>query len=85
MTTTNVALTENWQAVTNGTEDYALHVAPVTGSNRVEVTLNDGTPDDTTPFFSLKVGEGFSSITHPGKVWARRAEADKLAVLVMNK
>jgi len=84
MTTTTVTLTTDWQAITDGTEDYAIHVMDLDGDNVAAITLLDGTPNATTPAFSLKEYQGISSVTHPGKVWAKVRKGTQV-LLAVNK
>jgi len=84
MTTSTVELTTSWVAITDGIEDYALHVVDVAGDQSAKITLSDTTPVGTTPSFVLKEGEGFSSLTHPGKVWAKISNGTQV-ILVVNK
>jgi len=84
MTTTSMILNDTWQQVTDGTQDYVVQLSNMLGDNSAKMTLNDGTPDGTTPFFTIKEGEGFSQITHPGKLWAKAHRGDQV-VLVVNK
>ena len=84
MTTTTKNLGTSWEQITNGTEDYAIHLQEVMGDSSAEITLSDTTPSDSTPKFSITKGEGISSITHPGTVWAK-AKHGNLVILVINK
>lgn len=84
MTTTTMVLTDTWTQITDGTQDYAVHVGNVLGDNTAKLTLSDTTPTSTTPAFSVAEGEGITSVTHPGKVWARKQSGDNV-ILVINK
>lgn len=82
MTTSSVVLTDAWVQITSGTEDYVVQLNDVLGDNSALMTLTDTTPDLNAPAFTLKEGEGFSSITHPGKLWARIKRGDQVVLVV---
>jgi hypothetical protein len=84
MTTSTKKLGTSWEQITDGIEDYSVHLQEVMGNSIAEITLSDDTPDDSTPKFSITKGEGISSITHPGKVWAKTKQGN-LVILVINK
>lgn len=84
MTTSSMKLDDTWKQVTDGVQDYNVQLHDMNGDNVAKMTLSDTTPDATTPFFTVKEGEGFSQITHPGKLWAQR-KSGKLPILVINK
>lgn len=84
MTTSTVKLATDYVQITDGIEDYAIHLVEAGGDVVAKVTLSDTTPDATTPSFTIKEGEGFSSLTHPGKLWAKISKGN-LVVLAVNK
>lgn len=84
MTTSTINLDNTWVQVTDGIEDYVVQLADAGGDNLAKMTLNDGPVTDATPFFTLKEGQGFSQITHPGKLWAKIKRGDH-CILVVSK
>lgn len=84
MTTSSMTLTDTWQQVTDGTQNYVVQLSDMLGDNSAKMTLSDTTPDGTSPFFTIKESEGFSQITHPGKLWAKVNRGSKV-VLIVNK
>ena len=82
MTTSSMKLTDAWQQVTDGTQDYVVQLEDVIGDNVARMTLSDTTPTDDTPAFTLKEGEGFSQITHPGKLWAKVKQGTQVVLIV---
>jgi hypothetical protein len=84
MTTSAVVLNDTWQQITDGTQNYVVQLTDMLGDNSAKMTLSEATPDGSSPFFTLKEGEGFSHITHPGKLWARENRGEQV-VLVVNK
>ena len=84
MTTSTQTLGNTWIQITDGTEAYVVQLTDVRGDNQAKMTLSDTTPDASTPFFTLNEGEGFSNITHPGKLWAQLKIGDQ-CTLAVNK
>lgn len=73
-----------WIQITDGIEDYSLHVMSAGGDNYARVILKDIEPVSNENSFILSEGEGFSSLTHPGKVWAK-LDKGNLVLLAVNK
>lgn len=82
MVTSAVNLTNVWQQITTGTQDYVVSLEDLYGETSAAMTLSDTTPVDTSPFFTLKEGEGFSHITHSGKLWARIKSGAVVSLIV---
>lgn len=82
MTTSSMSLNGTWQQVTDGVQDYVVQLNDLTGDNSAYMTLSDTTPADGAPAFTLKEGEGFSSITHPGKLWAKVKRGEQVVLVV---
>lgn len=86
MTTSVVRLDDDtvWTQITDGVESFAVHLMDMGGDNTAKISLRDTEPTSSTQYFILKEEEGFSSITHPGKVWAKLDRGD-LVLLAVNK
>lgn len=82
MTTSSVVLTDTWQQITDGTQDYVVQLNDMLGDNSALVTLSDLEPAANAPAFTIKEGEGFTSITHPGKLWAKEKIGNKVVLVV---
>lgn len=71
MITHRIMLTDEWQQITDGIQEYVIIVPKIKDDNSVEITLCDTIPDEGTASFKISEVNTISSSDYKGKVWVR--------------